>query len=106
MNNSWHALKVAFGNEVAQYANSPAAEVINSPRTEGYDIRVLTTSSHCHSRVDATPLTTRAILGEIEGLLVDSGQALLQHAEVVIIGKRRSPSIRCSNSSASARCLT
>ena len=81
-------LGVSFKTGTDDVRNSPTVEVINALRADGYDIRVFDDFVSLALSSGRNSATTRAILGDIETLLVDSGEVLLKHADVLVIGKR------------------
>lgn len=81
-------LGVSFKTGTDDVRNSPTVEIVNALREEGYKIRVFDDFVSLALSSGRNATTTRAILGGIEALLVDSGEELLRHSDVIVVAKK------------------
>jgi len=81
-------LGIGFKTGTDDVRNSPTLEVINALRQDGYEVRVLDEFVDLALTSGRNAATTRAILGDVEGLFVKTADELLEFADVIIVAKK------------------
>lgn len=83
-------LGLSFKNKTDDVRNSPIVEISHKLLQSNFELKILDDYVSLALKSDRNARTTRAILGKIENLIVDSPEEIIDFADVIVIAKKDS----------------